>query len=315
MKKKGLDMQNNVLKTIIISLIFIIVFFPIVSRIFGIIQVNVEDAKCASTVKIASHTMKSLKGQSSGVICPTKTHELKSASKDLTKRKQKVFDKFLEAQYRCAKKFGFEDGQAKINPFAFRGKACVICDIFSFDTDIKALKKQKGYLEYASKKKIPMKDQYFFEFITGKPVTEQEQNIIKNLDDTIDFEKDQMVVFTLYTEYNVENIVLLGSLGAGFGGLGGGVTGAGTAGSLAAIATLIPGVNVGFWTAVGVGFVTGAVTGAVSGAAIGAGVGAVTDPTYPASILIMPMDYAQAQEMGCQILGNEYENPFAEEII
>jgi len=307
-------MQNNVLKTVIISLIFIIVFFPIVSRVIGFIRVNVEDSKCTTSVKLASQTMKSLAGQTTGVLCPTRNHTLKSESNDLTERKEKVFDKFLDAQYRCAKKFGFEDGVAKHNPFAFQGRACVICDTFEFDTEIKALKNQTGYFEYAAKKKIPLQNKYFYEFITGKPVTDEEKKIIKTLDDTIDFEKEQMVLFTLYTEYNKDKIIKYGTIGAGGGALVGSGTGTGAGITAAAIITLIPGVNVGFWTVVGVGFVTGAVTGAITGGALGAGVGAVTDPTYPASILIMPKDYALTHDIGCKILGNEYENPFEVEI-
>jgi hypothetical protein len=314
MKKKGLDMQNEVLKTVIISLIFIIVFFPIVSRVFGFIRVNTEDSKCTTTVKLASQTMKSLAGQTTGILCPTRNHSLKSESSDLTKRKEKVFDKILDAQYHCAKKFGFEDGVAKYNPFAFQGRACVICDTFEFDTDIKALKKQKGYFEYAAEKKIPLKNKYFYEFITGKPVTDEEKNIIKTLDDTIDFEKEQMVLFTLYTEYNKDKLVKYGTLGAGVGTGVGGATGVGAGITTAAIITLIPGVNVGFWTVVGVGFVTGAVTGAITGGALGTGVAAVTSKTYPASILIMPKDYALTRDLDCKILGNKYENPFEVEI-
>ncbi|MBU1704174.1 MAG: hypothetical protein KJ922_02320, partial [Nanoarchaeota archaeon] len=84
---------------------------------------------------------------------------------------------------------------------------------------------------------------------------------------------------------------------------------------LAPLISLIPGVNVGFWTIVGVGVIVGVGGGAVAGGALGAGAAAVTHATYPASILVIPSELSRAQELGCKTLGNNYENPFKEEII
>lgn len=309
MKKATLSME--VLKWVLLGLIFIIVFFPIVNRLFGLMQVQAQDTKCATSVALASQVVKDMAGDPPGIFCPTGEVEIKSNEHDLNKRKNDVFDQILYSMYRCGSKFGFENGKAKYNPFAFQGKACVFCDNLVFDEKVKALEEQRGLLLRSAEKTIPNKRITFFEHFNGAPPTTETLSDLKQLNDVIDFNEEQSVVFVMHTDSNYDNLVK----GMALGGAGGGVLG-GTAGGVAgavgagAILSLIPGVNVGFWTLVGVGFAAGVVTGAVSGGVAGSRI----DPTYPASVIVMPNDYAKLEEMGCKILGNGYENPFGIQI-
>jgi len=311
--KKAQGFHNYILLGMIIAIFILIVHLKFLSGVGGYMVRLPENTKCEKSVRIASLTKEPITGHTSaGIQCPLRNASIKKRGKDDKERITNALDDTLYYEYLCAKQLGLIEGEVKYNPFSQWGteSICVVCFELEYDDYLKGIgrltKDEVTHNTRMIEAEIPGSDITYYQFFTGTIPSKRVKDEIKTFKEIpIDASKKQFVVYIVTMDTSMEHFA---SWVLGGAAVGGGTAAAGA--TTAAMISLIPGINVGFWTVLGAGIMAGGLAGAVEGGVVGS----MRRDIATGSVIVVPKEDRPLQ-LNCHKLGAEpFNNPFEKEI-